>query len=190
MTTRKDLIIAVLATFCLTSTLFMIIPTKSTTGIGEYDPWVDIDGDGEITIYDVVGVTKSYAATGDPTRNVNVTNWPTNQNVDITHRYYEWYVPNFIIMNYTNPIWDSGFLSTEGYGRFTVGVEANLTVKVHVSTYIGWMYFAVDQFFVNTLTTELRTYEVQGHMIIVQVATASFDYENNTQAYVGISMTT
>ena len=73
MATRKDLIIAVLATFCLTSTLLMIVPTRSqTTTSAGYDPWVDTDGDGKITIYDVVRTTAIYGSTGDPTRNVTI----------------------------------------------------------------------------------------------------------------------
>jgi hypothetical protein len=72
---KKDLIIAVLATFCLTATLFIIVPTRSQTA--QYDPWVDLDEDGQISIYDVVQLTSIYGKTGDPARNVNVTNWPT-----------------------------------------------------------------------------------------------------------------
>jgi len=56
----------VLVTVLATSTFF-ISTTASTT---EYNPWSDIDGDGEITIYDVVKVTGIYGSSGNPTRNV------------------------------------------------------------------------------------------------------------------------
>jgi hypothetical protein len=79
MVTKKDLIIAVLSTFCLTATLFVIMPTRSAStqdnGL-EYDPWEDVNGDGKIDILDIVNLSNSYGATGNPTKNVNVTNWP------------------------------------------------------------------------------------------------------------------
>lgn len=38
---RKDLIIAVLATFCLTASVFMVFPTRSADD-PNWDPWADI----------------------------------------------------------------------------------------------------------------------------------------------------
>ena len=69
---RKDLIIAVLATFCLTSALFMMVPTSSSPTAGEYDPWLDYNDDGIIDIYDVVATCICYDTTGDPTKPVVV----------------------------------------------------------------------------------------------------------------------
>ena len=74
---RKDVVIAILATFCLTSTLFMITTSKSQSGVGEYNPWADINGDGTIDIFDIVPVAVSFGSEGDSTKNVNVTNWQT-----------------------------------------------------------------------------------------------------------------
>lgn len=65
---RKDLIIAVLLTFCLAATLFMVAATKSQ----EYDPWADLNGDGKINILDVTGMTSIYGMSGDATRNVTI----------------------------------------------------------------------------------------------------------------------
>jgi hypothetical protein len=76
MVTKKDLIIAVLATFCLTVTIFMVIPTRSSTN--PYDPWIDYNDDGQIGLSDLVSLASSYGTTGDPTKNVNVTNWRAN----------------------------------------------------------------------------------------------------------------
>ena len=69
---RKDVVIAVLATFCLTSTLFMITTSKSQSGVGEYNPWADYNGDGTIDIFDIVPVAVSFGATGDSTKNVTI----------------------------------------------------------------------------------------------------------------------
>jgi len=80
--TKKDLIIAILLTFCLTATLFMILPTESSPA-GEYDPWLDYNDDGVINIQDLFAMGKAFGTSGDPTKNVNVTNWET----DCYHRY-------------------------------------------------------------------------------------------------------
>ena len=73
MVIKKDLIIAVLSTFCLTATLFMIVPTRSS--VNPYDPWLDYNGDGRIDMREIGAACNSFGATGDPTKNVNVTNW-------------------------------------------------------------------------------------------------------------------
>jgi hypothetical protein len=72
MKITKDLIIVALATFCLTSTLFMIASTRSQPG--QYDPWYDLDDDGKISILDAIDLSNVYGTSGDPTKNVNVTN--------------------------------------------------------------------------------------------------------------------
>jgi hypothetical protein len=81
MITKKDLVIVVLATFCLTLTLFTTLPThsSSSTAALEYDPWLDYNDDGRISLQDLVALAQTYGTTGDPTRNVNVTNWPIQQ---------------------------------------------------------------------------------------------------------------
>lgn len=73
MKTRRDFVLAILVAFCLTATLFSIIPVG---GLGTYDPWLDVNGDGKIDLKDYYTVGKAYGTLGDPTRNVNVTNTP------------------------------------------------------------------------------------------------------------------
>jgi hypothetical protein len=70
---KKDLVIAILATFCLTATLFLIIPIRSAS---LYDPILDVNHDRKIDIKDIAAVAKAFGTTGDPTLPVNVTNWP------------------------------------------------------------------------------------------------------------------
>lgn len=77
MTSKKDLIIAVLATFCLTATLFLMMSTRSQTPLGTYDPWIDNNHDGTINILDAIILGNHFLTSGDPTINVNVTNFPT-----------------------------------------------------------------------------------------------------------------
>jgi hypothetical protein len=62
---KKDLIIAILATFCMTVALFMILPTRSQQS--GYDPWVDVNGDGSIDMADLsIGIDK-FMTSGAPT---------------------------------------------------------------------------------------------------------------------------
>jgi hypothetical protein len=77
VTNKKDLIIAVLATFCLTATLFMVASTRSQTPSGTYDPLHDANHDGKIDVLDAIIVANDFGTSGDPTLNVNVTNWPS-----------------------------------------------------------------------------------------------------------------
>jgi hypothetical protein len=74
MVNKKDLVIVALATFCLTATLFMVRPTKSNPGVGEYDPWIDNNEDGAVDIFDAINLANAFNTAGDPTKNVNVTN--------------------------------------------------------------------------------------------------------------------
>jgi hypothetical protein len=59
----------------------MITTTRSQTE--EYDPWIDTNDDGVINIYDLVKAASIYGTEGDPTKNVNVNNWPTLMNVNV-----------------------------------------------------------------------------------------------------------
>ena len=81
---RKEVMI-VLITFCLTATLFSIIPVGSQ-GVRDYDPWYDVTGlipgqpDGKIDLRDYYAIGLKFGTEGDPTRNVNVTNFPLDEN--------------------------------------------------------------------------------------------------------------
>jgi hypothetical protein len=73
MKIRRNMILAIVITFCFTATLFMIIPIRSAK---QYDPWLDYNDDGKINLVDLSYLASSYNTAGDPTKNVNVTNWP------------------------------------------------------------------------------------------------------------------
>ena len=62
---RKDLIIAVLATFCLTSMMFAALPSSSQTR-PEYDPWIDSNNDGIIDIFDAIKLAAVFGTSGQP----------------------------------------------------------------------------------------------------------------------------
>jgi hypothetical protein len=76
MKIRKDVVIAILITFCFTVSVLMVIPIRSANS--PYDPWLDYYHTGKIGLQDLVALANAYGTTGDPTCNVNVTNWPQN----------------------------------------------------------------------------------------------------------------
>jgi hypothetical protein len=78
MVTKKDIVIAIIATFCLTASMFMVTTSRSQTG-SEYDPWADYNADGVIDIFDIVPVALTFGTAGDSTKNVTITNWPTSK---------------------------------------------------------------------------------------------------------------
>jgi uncharacterized coiled-coil protein SlyX len=61
VTTKKNLIIVVLATFCLTTSMLAI---RSYAG-WPYDPWSDINDDGKIRIDDVLDVASRFGTDGE-----------------------------------------------------------------------------------------------------------------------------
>lgn len=83
MVTKRELAIAVLSAFCLTAALFMILPTKSSLSNSSYDPWVDYDSDGDVDSMDLFTLAAVYGSSGDPTKNVAVTNWPVSTPVTV-----------------------------------------------------------------------------------------------------------
>jgi len=143
--------------------LFLVSVSSSAT----YDPWADLDGDGDIDIYDVVKIAANYATTGDPGKNVSVTNWPSAHTVQ-----------QFAV----NATWSGGrggFVLhglASGYSRMslfigpgsakTTGSEYNITVWLRnilwtVYTPGGWPIDAsqsVPKSFLN-LTVMLNTKE-------------------------------
>ncbi len=71
MIKKRPLLVAA-SVFCLTATIFIV----SSTG---YDPWIDYDEDGTVDYDDFISLAGEYGTSGDPTKNVSVTNWPVER---------------------------------------------------------------------------------------------------------------
>jgi hypothetical protein len=65
MKLRRDVLIAVLVTFCLTSALFAVKPGGSLSS-KQYDPWMDINDDGRIDMRDIGQLCINFGAMGTP----------------------------------------------------------------------------------------------------------------------------
>jgi hypothetical protein len=143
MVTKRVLIAAVLATFCLTATLFMIVPTRSQPS--SYDPWTDVNDDGTIDMADIAVSINSFMTSGDPTKPVNVTNWPTSQAVTV------WW-------NYTFPPLGTGTSSVlynaNGFGHLhlllyvtnmSIGQSVTLRLQTEISdpTHTNYVWLSV-----------------------------------------------
>lgn len=139
MTNKKDLIIAVLATFCLTATLLLITPTRSQTPLG-YDPSVDINHDGTINILDAIILGNHFMTSGDPTANVNVTNWPIRDRIQEATLNCSWnqYVPGvgWVGDISTPPIDVSGYSRMYLYVTLISWSTGNYTVSHHLA--VAW----------------------------------------------------
>jgi hypothetical protein len=128
MITRKTLIITVLCTFCLTVSIFSIMPVSS---IGTYDPWLDYNGDGKIDLKDVYPMHLAYGAAGDSTKNVNVTNWQISGDVSV------WFLEEVVPGGLMSPAYDAGgfgHLHVLAVGSYLSGAET-LTVNIKARLY-------------------------------------------------------
>ena len=73
---KKRYMLVLTLAFCLTATLFI------AASVG-YDPWLDHDEDGDVDTDDLYLLAGEYGSSGDPTKNVNVTNFPQTWNMNI-----------------------------------------------------------------------------------------------------------
>ena len=105
---------------CLTGmfvALLIYAPISQTQTEKQYDPWADMNDDGKIDVKDIYYLASIYGTTGDPTKNVNVTNWPALLTVETKLAHKEWW--GYIEVkahNYTY-IW----FNIEGYRQVSIG---------------------------------------------------------------------
>jgi S1-C subfamily serine protease len=64
MRLKKEVVIAMVFTFCFTTALLMVRPTGSANA--SYDPWLDYNDDGKIGLTDLVALANSYGTSGTP----------------------------------------------------------------------------------------------------------------------------
>ena len=90
---KKYLAVAFVASLCLAAMLFIAIPTRSSPGTSNYNPWADLNDDGVVDIYDAITLANAYDSSGTPLTKASLlydsgwldaTGW-TGQNHIIVH---------------------------------------------------------------------------------------------------------
>ena len=151
MKIKKNMIVAIMITFCFTASLCMIIPLRSARN--PYDSWLDTDDDGQIGLGDLVLLAQSYGTTGDPTKNVNVTNdvlmvnGTDNQNVTVTNwpDLPQTYVSEKFTYNMSSKLSSSPLIFCGGYSRLGISIpgrtNASLGVNNNITIYPSLVYW-------------------------------------------------
>jgi len=90
-----------------------------TASYGVYDPWCDYDDDGDIDLYDAVEMAGNYGTSGDPTKNVYVTNMEPAISEYETYRLGLFNITSGRYYQFEIPDWNSPILCG-GYSRLSV----------------------------------------------------------------------
>lgn len=159
--------------FCLVATLLFTAETMSdrSSGSREYDPWLDYNEDGIIDMADISMNIEAFMTTGNPAKNVTVTNWPITLNVSI--------IPTTLNLTLAinRDVGTSGHWYTQeisGYRQATVGIHsfaipARLIVKVY--WIIGGVELLYHEWSLASLEDVIETFIVQSEVLKIYVAT-------------------
>jgi len=181
---KKDLIIAVLATFCLTATIFMIFPTKSAE---PYNPWGDVSGptigepDGTINMRDINYEILRFNTFGDTAKNVTVTNWPVRRTLNASLAY------NWLIDGSQAWLLEA---DVTGYSKL------NLVLKIETSTgmtSVG-VYFVIGgvwtpPVYMNYTLTSGTYFLLQNYEVIGPTMLMEFSPSGEVRVFVGLYAT-
>lgn len=107
---KKDVVIVVLATLCLTVTLFSIIPVMSGP---QYDPWKDVNDDGVIDVKEYQIIKNAIPSVGDPTKDVRIQHGTCSWNTSVN-------MAGNTSLSISN--------STVGYEQMYVSAKSNLSL--------------------------------------------------------------
>jgi len=66
----KNYLVAIVLTALMLALMF--IPMSGSQSTKQYDPWLDYNDDGKISLADLVSLAQSYGTTGNPTKNVTI----------------------------------------------------------------------------------------------------------------------
>jgi hypothetical protein len=113
MRNMRNMIMAIMITFCFTASICMVIPINSAS-TKTYNAFSDINHDGAVNLSDLVLMANSYGTSGDPTLNVTVMNQPS---IEPT--------PSYCIQQYalniTGPgVWTSPVIYCGGYSEISI----------------------------------------------------------------------
>lgn len=148
---KKEFTVAVVfATILLTAAL---VPMSTQQGGGEYDPWLDYNGDGKIDINELHPLGQAYGTSGDPTRDVSVTNWPLDGEGNLKVRTEQYSRVVYVMDSYGPVGWFGGGGWYPGLPIVYVGNYSTMFVYLRATgvspdqegtttfrlRYLGWM---------------------------------------------------
>ena len=160
--TPSTLVNIILSAILLTSIGFIGVTAQTQ----QYDPWIDINEDGDINMLDAIRFAGVYGTSGDPAKNVTVINWPQNIDVTITS-----YANNggslYVTVDPTSISWE--YIDTVGYRKISIGFDPVGTTDLDVSIVwlVGGLGYTWESF--NLSDNELRVYEVLGRTMGIGV---------------------
>ncbi len=138
-----------------------------TASVGEYDPWLDTDDSGVIDMRDIGALARAFATTGDSTKNVTVTNWPTEQTLNAS------LADHLVVSNEEPPAYFE--VNLDGHSKITLALERHTSAGiliVYIHFKVGGVYTPLI-YSNNTLAIGrhflLRDYEVIGPTIGIEI---------------------
>ena len=164
---RKQFAVSTLLALILLALSLVFIPSAHQQGSGIYDPWLDYNEDGAIDVNDLHPLGGAYGTSGDSTKNVNVTNWPTEQTLNASLADY------LVISNEEPPAYFE--VNVDGYSKTTLVLQRHTSA----GTLIAYIHFKIGGVYTplvysnNTLAAGrhflLRDYEVVGPTIGIEL---------------------
>jgi hypothetical protein len=161
---KKDMIIVALATFCLTSTLFMILPSRGV----ERDPWADTSGpiqgqpDGTINMRDINYEIQHF--------NQDVSNMTRNVTI-AGHSNKLAYSLGFTVLD----PWQSlvtPWISVDGYSKITVCIDNGAWGGAHNNYTLRTMHNGGNELYSMVVDTQIdfgeylvQTYDVPNQLV-------------------------
>jgi outer membrane protein assembly factor BamB len=161
MVTKKDLIIAVLATFCLTATLFIILPSRSAE---PYNPWGDVSGptigepDGTINMRDINYEILRFNTFGDTAKNVTIAGHANKLAYSIENQLVPY-----------EAIFATPKIPVDGYSKMTVCIYSSTGTNEYdllAQHPGGARYFQMD-LVINFTNSLVKTYDVPNQEIFI-----------------------
>ena len=154
MATKKDMLIAVLATFCMTATLFLVTPTRSQP-TQPYDSFMDINEDGKIGPADFAYFSTIYGSVGETVKNIRI-------------------LSNALSLNLANNksilAGESQYYDVTSTGYRTIAYAINATAGI--TCYIHWIVGGVDISTSSISSCQVVTSAVYGEAVVLNAVCA------------------
>ena len=188
----KNYLVAVLLCSMILALAFIHNSGSQTTF--QYDPWADINDDGKIDAKDIGYTCRLFGTIGDPTKNVNVTNFP--QTYRIMHSTYT-YAETFHAKALEGVSLIQRYFDTEGYRQITIAIAVNGNASVMITWAIpnGGSWYQYVYAVKNMYNFTVVTYQVIAPELYIsfgsfaELPSYKF-YPLNATVTLGIYMTT